>query len=104
MKINPSCENILRRIFSGAILVIWIIVPYALLQQFSIREIWWLEPTAVDKSIPLNYYALWPYYTFYLLLAIVGLHTERSIYLCFLYTIGWSTMVAHMIFFLFPRL
>ncbi len=100
---NELCKNLLRRVFSGIILVIWILAPYVLLQQFAIREIWWLQPTAFDNAIPINFHSLWFYYTFYLLLGVVGLFIERPVYLRYLYVIGWTTMVAHMIFLLIPN-
>lgn len=101
--IQITKKELLVRVYSGAILVIWILAPYMLLQQFAIREIWWLEPTAFDDAIPINFQSLWFYYSYYLLLGIVGLFVERPIYLRYLYTIGWTTMVAHMIFFAFPN-
>jgi membrane-associated phospholipid phosphatase len=100
---NTLTENFLRRAFSGIILVIWILAPYVLLQQFAIRDIWWLQPTAFDYAIPINFHSLWFYYTFYLLLGVVGLSIERPVYLRYLYVIGWTTMVAHMIFLLIPN-
>ena len=101
--VNEIYKNFLRRAFSGAILVIWILAPYLLLQQFAIRDIWWLQSTAFDDTIPINFHSLWFYYTFYLLLGTVGLVTERPVYLCYLYVIGWTAMVAHMTFLLIPN-
>lgn len=100
---NELFINLLRRVFSGAILVIWILAPYLLLQQFAIREIWWLQPTVFDNAIQINFQSIWIYYTFFLLLGVVGLFVERRIYLRYLYVIGWTTMVAHMVFLLFPN-
>lgn len=96
-------KEILIRVYSGAILVIWILAPYLLLQQFAIREVTWLEPTAFDRAIPVNFHSLWFYLTFYLLLGVVGLFVSRPVYLRYLYTIGWTTMVAHMVFLVFPN-
>lgn len=100
---NETSKELLRRVYSGIILVIWIMAPYLLLQQFSIRPVWWIESTAVDRAIAVSFHGLWFYFTYYLLLAIVGLSVRKPVYLQFLYTIGWTTFVAHMVFLFLPN-
>ncbi|MGJ8671754.1 phosphatase PAP2 family protein [Rubritalea sp.] len=100
---NSTYKDLLRRVYSGIVLVIWIMAPYMLLQRFAIREVYWLEPTAFDRWIPMNFYALWFYDTFFLLLALVGLSARWPVALHYFLTIGWATMVAHMVFFFFPN-
>ena len=100
---NSTLKDLLRRVYSGVILVIWIMAPYLLLQQFAIREVYWLKPSAFDRAIPVNFYALWFYFTYYLLLAIVGLSVSKTVYLRFLLSVGWAVLVAHMVFFFFPN-
>lgn len=84
------------------LLVIWIIAPYALLQQFSIRNVIWVEPTAFDSFIPVYLGSVWVYLTLYPLLGWTGLGVERSVYLRYLLTIGWVTLFSHMVFLFFP--
>ncbi len=100
---KQASQEILRRIYSGAILVIWIILPYALLQHVEVREIWWIEPTAVDQWIGIHFQGVWLYASFYLLLALTGLSVERRVYLKYLYAVGWTAMAAHMIFLIIPN-
>ncbi|WP_169334341.1 phosphatase PAP2 family protein [Rubritalea marina] len=95
-------KELLRRLYSGAILVIWIILPYALLQAIEIREVWWLEQTLFDRWIGIHFNAVWVYFSFYFLLAFAGLAPERRVYLQYLYAVGWTTMAAHMIFLMIP--
>ncbi|GAA5494961.1 hypothetical protein Rhal01_01129 [Rubritalea halochordaticola] len=94
--------TILRRVYSGALLVIWIIAPYALLQQVTIREVIWVQPTAFDQAIAVNFYSVWVYLSLYPLLGWTGLGVERPVYLRYLLTIGWVTLVSHMVFLFFP--
>lgn len=93
----------LSRVYSGALLVIWILAPYALLQHVEIREVVWIEPSAFDRAIPINFHSLWFYLSFYGLLGWVGLQVEREIYLRYLVTIGWTTFICHMVFLFYPN-
>lgn len=83
--------------------MIWILAPYALLQHVEIREVVWIQPTAFDQSIPVNFHSLWFYLSFYGLLGWVGLRLERPVYLRYLLTIGWTTFFCHMVFLFFPN-
>ncbi|MFC5049844.1 phosphatase PAP2 family protein [Rubritalea spongiae] len=100
---NKSLKDLLRRVYSGIVLVIWIMAPYLLLQRFAIREIYWLEPTGFDQSIPVNFHGLWFYYTYYLLLAVVALSVRKTVYLRFVLSVGWAVLVAHMVYLFFPN-
>ena len=100
---SSTLNELLRRVYSGAILVIWIMAPYLLLQQFAIREVHWFEPTAWDRAIPVTFGGLWFYFTYYLLLAIVGLSVRKTVYYRFLLSVGWAVLVAHMVFLFFPN-
>ncbi len=77
--------------------------PYLLLQRFAIRDVWWIEPTAFDRAIPVSFHGLWFYFTYYLLLAVVGLSVRKPVYLRFLLTVGWTVLVAHMVFLFVPN-
>lgn len=100
---SDSLKDFLIRLYSGLILSIWIVMPYALLQRFSIYDIIWVQPSAFDNAIPLNYHSLWFYLSLPLLIFGVGFFAERQVYLRYLYAIGWTTMAAHMVFFLLPN-
>ncbi|MFD2160634.1 phosphatase PAP2 family protein [Rubritalea tangerina] len=101
--IKQGGKELLVRVYSGVILVIWIMAPYLLLQQFAIRDVYWLEPTVWDRSIPINFYGLWFYFTYYILLGVVGLSVRKPVYMRFLLTVGWTVLVAHMVFLFFPN-
>lgn len=100
---KPALQDLLRRVYSGAILVIWIILPYALLQHVAVREIWWIEPTWFDRWVGIHFHSIWLYTSFYLLLGLTGLLVERRVYLKYLYAVGWTAMAAHMIFLMLPN-
>lgn len=98
-----SAKDIVCRMYCGILVVIWILAPYAILQNVSIRSILWMPETELDKAIPVCFWGLWLYVSFYLLLGIVGLTLEKRVFIRYLYTIGWATMVAHMIFLFVPN-
>lgn len=95
-------DGLLRRVYSGILVVIWIAAPYCLLQQVAIREVIWVQPGAIDRMIPVNFWALWVYFSYFALLGWVGLALERRLYLRFLVTVGWVTLVSHMVFLFVP--
>lgn len=98
-----TVREFMIRVYSGALLVIWILAPYALLQHVEIREVVWIQPTAFDRAIPVNFHSLWFYLSFYALLGWVGLRVERAVYFRYLLTIGWTTFVCHMVFLFYPN-
>lgn len=95
-------DSLLRRVYSGVLVVIWIAAPYALLQQVEIRDVWWVGPSAIDRLIDVELGALWIYFSYFLLLSWVGLALEKGLYLRFLVTVGWVTLVSHMVFLFVP--
>ena len=98
-----SNKAIVCRLYSGILVVIWILAPYAILQHVEIREVLWMPQTAIDKAIPVCFSAVWVYFSFYLLLAIVGLTVEKKYFIRYLYTIGWATAVCHAFFLFLPN-
>jgi len=96
-------QEIICRVYCGILLNIWILVPYAILQHVEIREVYWMPVSSLDSSIPLNFYSLWFYLSFFPVLGVVGLTVEKRVFIRFLYTVGWATMVAHMTFLFFPN-
>lgn len=98
-----SAKDITCRVYSGILVVIWILAPYATLQHAAIFPVYWMPELAIDKAIPVCFTSIWVYFSFYLLLGIVGLTVEKRLFLRYLYTIGWAAMVAHMIFLFFPN-
>lgn len=96
-------EIIQRRALSGVLIVLWIIVPYSLAQQVAIREVLWVTPTAFDLAIPVNFYGLWPYVTFYGLLMWIGLGVEDVTYKRYIRSIFWIALFSHLVFFLVPN-
>ncbi len=98
-----SAKDIICRVYCGILMVIWILAPYAILQNVEIFSVYWMPELAFDRAIPVNFSALWFYISFYILLGIVGLMIETRLFVRYLYTIGWATLVAHMIFLFFPN-
>ncbi len=96
-------EVILRRALSGVLVVIWIIVPYSLIQKIAIREILWVTPTAFDLAIPVSFHGLWFYLSFYGLLAWIGLGVDEATYKRYIRSIAWTALVSHLVFLLVPN-
>ncbi|MEP4078784.1 phosphatase PAP2 family protein [Haloferula sp.] len=96
-------EIVKRRAPSGILVVLWIIIPYSLLQQVAIREILWVKPSAFDLAIPVNFHSLWFYLSFYGLLAWIGLGVDDHHYKRYIRSIAWTALVSHLIFFLIPN-
>jgi len=57
---------------------------------------------ALDEMIPLCFASIWVYFSFYLLLGMVGLMVEKKMFIQYLYTVGWVTLVSHMVFLFLP--
>gem|GEM_PF-1722807 len=94
---------ILRRAASGILAVLWIIVPYSLVQHLAIRPIYWVAPSSFDLSIPVNFYGLWFYLSFYGLLGLIGLGTEDRVYRRYLTSIFWTAFLSHLVFLFIPN-
>jgi membrane-associated phospholipid phosphatase len=58
---------------------------------------------ALDRAIPVYFPSLWIYYSFYLLLGLVGLIVEKKLFITYLYSIGWVTAVSHAVFLFMPN-
>lgn len=99
---TSNVKEMLTRVYSGSIMMIWIMAPYLLLQQFAIRDVYWMPLTWVDRLVSPDLRAAWFYFSYFGLLALVALSVSKPIYLRFLLAVGWSTLVAHMVFLLFP--
>jgi len=95
-------DSWVRRVYSGVLVVVWIVAPYCLLQQVAIRGVWWIEPSGFDEIVEINFYALWVYFSYFLLLGWVGLSLEKPLYLRFLVSVGWVALVSHMVFLFVP--
>ncbi len=91
------------RVYSGILVVIWILAPYSILQHVEIFPVLWMPQLAIDRAIPVCFQSIWFYYSFYLLLGLVGLLVEKKIFIQYLYTIGWVTAVSHAVFLFFPN-
>ena len=98
-----SAKDIICRVYCGILVVIWVLAPYAILQQVEIFPVYWMPELAIDRAIPVNFTAIWVYFSFYLLLGLVGLTLNKRLFVRYMYTIGWSTLVAHMVFLFFPN-
>jgi len=98
-----STKQIMCRVYSGILVVIWILAPYAIIQQVEIRPVLWIPQLAIDRAIPVYLQSIWFYFSFYLLLGIVGLTVEKKLFIQYLYTIGWVTAVSHAAFLFVPN-
>jgi membrane-associated phospholipid phosphatase len=58
---------------------------------------------AIDRAIPVYFPSIWIYYSFYLLLGLVGLTVEKKLFITYLYSVGWATAVAHAVFLFMPN-
>ncbi|MFC7337022.1 phosphatase PAP2 family protein [Haloferula chungangensis] len=96
-------QNIRRRSLTGILTVLWIIVPYGLLQHIAIREILWVKPSAFDLAIPVNFHSLWFYLTFYGLLGWIGLVIDDRSFKRYIRSIWWTALISHIVFFLVPN-
>jgi membrane-associated phospholipid phosphatase len=102
---DPSTliERIKQRALTGILAVLWIIVPYSLLQQIAIRDILWVTPTTFDLAIPVNFHSLWFYLSFYGLLAWIGLAIDDRNYQRYIRSIFWTALFSHLVFLLVPN-
>lgn len=91
------------RVYSGILVVIWIIAPYAILQHVEIFPVLWIPELAMDRAIPVFLPGIWVYFSFYVLLGLVGLTVEKKIFITYLYTVGWVTAVSHAFFLFMPN-
>ncbi len=98
-----STKQIMCRVYSGILVVIWILAPYVILQHVEISPVLWIPQLAIDRAIPVNFQSIWIYYSFYLLLGLVGLTVEKKLFIQYLYTIGWVTAVSHAVFLFMPN-
>jgi membrane-associated phospholipid phosphatase len=94
---------ILRRAASGVLAVLWIIVPYSLIQHIALRPIYWVAPSSFDLAIPVNFYGLWFYLSFYGLLGWIGLGVEDRTYKRYITSIFWTALLSHLVFLFFPN-
>lgn len=98
-----STKQITCRVYSGILVVIWILAPYAILQHVEISPVLWMPALAIDKAISVFFPSIWLYYSFYLLLGLVGLTVEKKLFIQYLYTVGWVTAVSHAVFLFLPN-
>lgn len=91
------------RVYSGILVVIWILAPYAILQHVEIFPVLWIPQLGIDKAIPVYFPGIWIYYSYYLLLGLVGLTVEKKLFIQYLYTVGWVTAVSHAFFLFMPN-
>lgn len=98
-----STKQITCRVYSGILVVIWILAPYAILQHVEISPVLWMPALAIDKAVAVFFPSIWLYYSFYLLLGLVGLTVEKKLFIQYLYTIGWVTAVSHAVFLFLPN-
>lgn len=98
-----SAKDIICRVYCGILLVIWLLAPYAILQQVAIIPVYWMPESVFDRAVPVSFSAIYVYLSFYVLLGTVGLTLEKRVFIRFLYTVGWAALVAHMIFLFFPN-
>ncbi|MGB6219975.1 phosphatase PAP2 family protein [Haloferula sp.] len=96
-------KTIQRRALSGGLAVLWIIVPYGLLQQIAIREVLWVTPSGFDLAVPVNFHSLWFYFSFYGLLGWVGLGVEDAVYRRYILSVAWTAFFSHLVFLLVPN-
>jgi len=98
-----STKQLMCRVYSGILVVIWILAPYAILQHVEIGPVLWMPQLAIDRAIPVCFPSIWIYYSFYLLLGLVGLTVEKKLFIQYLYTVGWVTAVSHAVFLFVPN-
>lgn len=97
-----SAAQIMCRVYSGILVVIWILAPYAILQHVEIFPVQWLPQLALDRAIPVFFPGIWVYFSYYILLGLVGLTVEKKIFITYLYTVGWVTAVSHAVYLFMP--
>lgn len=83
--------------------MLWIIVPYSLLQKIAIREIIWVTPSDFDLAISVNFHSLWFYLSFYGLLGWIGLAVDARCYQRYIRSIAWTALISHLVFLLIPN-
>ena len=98
-----SAKQIMCRVYCGILVDIWILAPYAILQHVAIFPVQWMPQLAIDRAIPVYFPSIWVYYSFYLLLGLVGLIVEKKLFIQYLYTMGWVTAVSHAVFLFMPN-
>lgn len=98
-----SAKQVMCRVYSGILVIIWIIAPYSILQHVEIFPVLWVPPLGVDQMIPVCFQSIWFYFSFCLLLGLVGLLVEKKLFIQYLYTIGWVTAVSHACFLFLPN-
>ena len=91
------------RVYSGILVVIWILAPYSILQHVEVFPVLWMPQLSIDKFIAVNFHSMWFYYSYYLLLGLVGLTVEKKLFIRYLYTVGWVTAVSHAFFLFMPN-
>ncbi|MGJ8654955.1 MAG: phosphatase PAP2 family protein [Akkermansiaceae bacterium] len=69
----------------------------------EIFPVLWMPELGFDKAIPVYFDSIWVYYSFYVLLGLVGLIVEKKLFLQYLYTVGWVTAVSHAFFLFMPN-
>lgn len=103
MKLEIQNEDELyRRLSVGFIVCIWILAPYLLLQKFAIIDIWWLQTNSLDQAIPVNFNAIYVYFSYYLLLAWTGLWISSETFTRYMKTICVVCLISHFCFFFIP--
>jgi membrane-associated phospholipid phosphatase len=96
-------KTIQRRALTGILTVLWIVVPYSLLQLIAIREVIWVKPSTFDLAIPINFHSLWFYLTFYGLLGWIGLSVDDRNFHRYIRSIWWTAFFSHLVFLLIPN-
>ena len=96
-------KTIQRRALTGILTVLWIVVPYSLLQHIAIREVLWVKPSTFDLAIPINFHSLWFYLTFYALLGWIGLSVDDRNFQRYIRSIWWTAFFSHLVLLLIPN-
>lgn len=92
----------MRRLSVGFIVCIWIVAPYLLLQQFSLYEVIWLQPNALDHMVPIEPNGIYPYFLFYFFLLWAFLAAPIQRFITYLKAISLVVLISHLSFFFFP--
>jgi len=91
-----------KRCALGVVLCTWVLAPYLIVQQFAVFSVWWVPEAPWDAAITVNPVAVYPYFSFYLLLLWAGLGSEEKEFVVFARSVAVIALVSHFCFFLLP--
>lgn len=95
-------NTLLTRAYCGVLLSIWVLAPYFILQRVELVEVLWLEESKWDRMIPRCPEAIYIYVSYFLQVVLAGVLVDSQRFVRFIYTVGWVTLVSHMVFLFFP--